>query len=176
MKKDFMAKSAASFAIFLAACVLMTGCAELKDKFVRKPKKEEKKGRYYAVRKYDVKPNLDLYTKRYIYWKNWHRELLDVLTDSNQKKKKVAIEQEISNLIDMQRMLIDSKAEGLGKIIDKMSKIEVVIKKEGVSGANETKIRRQLENLGKETKRDYSYRKIGGCLRESFAPRGDYTT
>lgn len=157
------------FAIVAGLVFILSGCTQLRDvQLVRK--KEVKKGppRYYAVHEYDVHPNLELYTKRYIFWKNWHRELLDVLGDENRKKAIVAIEQEVSNLMDMRDMLVDEKADELQKLIDKASKVEAVIKKQKVTVANEVRIRKQMELVGKKVKKGFSYRKIQGYIRSDF--------
>ena len=166
-------------AVALAVLVLLSGCAELKDKFVPKKKEEPRAQRYYQVRPYDVHPSLDLYTKRYIYWKSWHRELLSLLEPSsaietiNYKKRTVAIEQEVSNLIDMQSMLVDEKAEPLGKIIDELAAIEKRIKEERITPGNLTRIRRRVDQLGKEIKRGYSYRDMGDYIAAEFREKSD---
>ncbi|MEA3489687.1 MAG: hypothetical protein U9R44_05055 [Candidatus Omnitrophota bacterium] len=154
--------------LLMIIVLTLSGCADLKDKFVRKSKEEAGIKQYYAVRPYDVHPSLELYTKRYVYWKSWHRELLSVLSDDNHKKKVVAIEQEVGNLMDMQRMLVDEKAEPLQKIIDQMSKIETQIKKERVTQGNEVRIRKKLESLGRQVKKDYSYNKIRDYIGSDF--------
>ncbi len=147
----------------------ITGCAQLRDKFVRKSKEEEKPVRqYYAVREYDVHPNMDLYTKRYIFWKTWHKELLDVLDSDNSKKIKVAAEQELSNLIDMRNMLNDEKAGQIQEYVDELTTIEQTIRKEGITRGNKVGIRRRLELLGKNVKRDFSYNKVTGMLADEF--------
>ncbi len=156
-------------AVIVLAVSVLSGCAQLKEKFVPKPKDDKKQmKRYYAVRPYDVKPNLDLYTKRYIFWKNWHRDLLDVLTASNQKKKVVAIEQEISNLLDMRDMLVDEKAEELQGYINELEEVEVRLKSERITSGNEVRIRRQIENAGRQIKLKFSYNKMGPYIRDEF--------
>jgi hypothetical protein len=156
-------------AVIVLAVSVLSGCAQLKEKFVPKPKDDKKQmKRYYAVRPYDVKPNLDLYTKRYIFWKNWHRDLLDVLTASNQKKKVVAIEQEISNLLDMRDMLVDEKAEELQGYINELEEVEVRLKGERITSGNEVRIRRQIENAGRQIKLKFSYNKMGPYIRDEF--------
>ena len=62
------------FLIFSFAAGI-TGCAALKKKFTRK-KKERKTPVYYQVRKYDIKPSMELYEKHYIFWVNWHKNLV----------------------------------------------------------------------------------------------------
>lgn len=156
------------FAVLTVCVFLLTGCAQLKDKFVRKGKEEKPEPRFYAVKKYDVRPSLELYTKRYLFWKSWHRELLADLTDDNQKKPVVAIEQATSNLMDMHGMLVDEKAEKLEALIGEMTKIERQIKKQRVTGANEVRIRKKLESLGREIGRYFSYNKVRGFIRDEF--------
>ena len=155
--------------VVLAVAFLGSGCAQLKEKFVRKSKEEEvRPRRYRVVKEYDVHPTLDLYTKRYIYWKNWHRELLDVLGEANQKKTNVVINQDISNLRDMRNMLVDEKSDQLQVIIDEMTQIAQKLKTERVTGGNEIRVRRKLEALGREIKRDFSYTKMKGFIRDDF--------
>ena len=149
--------------------VSLSGCASFKNIFSKKNKDEGPPAkRYYSVRKYDIHPSMELYTKRYIFWKTWHSELLGVLTDSNKKKAVAAVEQDIANLLDMQGMLVDEKAEKLQVMIDEMSGIEKVIKKETITGGNAVRIRKQLETIGRQVKRDFSYRKIEGFIRDDF--------
>ncbi|MFH1878160.1 MAG: hypothetical protein ABH883_05075 [Candidatus Omnitrophota bacterium] len=157
------------FTVFLTVVFMLSGCADLKDKFVRKKKEPEKLvQRYQPVRPYDVRPTLELYTKRYVFWKNWHRELLDVLNNSNHKKITVAVEQEISSLYDMKGMLIDEKGDELQKWIDKLTAVESALKKEKITKANEVRIRRQLETIGRQIKKDFSYNKVRGDIRNDF--------
>ncbi|MFQ5952330.1 MAG: hypothetical protein ACE5JK_02885 [Candidatus Omnitrophota bacterium] len=155
-------------AVVLISAVLVSGCTTIKEKFTRKPKEEEQFRRYVVVREYDVHPSLDLYTKRYIFWKNWHKELLNKLMGDNHKKIVVAIEQDVSNLYDMKRMLVDEKGDKLQEIINQMSDIEDRIKNQRVTGANRVRMRRKLESLGREVKRNYSYTKVRGLIRDDF--------
>jgi len=155
--------------IILAFSFLFSGCAAIKDKFVPKPKEEDTQTKkYFAVRKYDVRPSLELYRKRYVLWKNWHKELLSILRDANHKKIVVAIEQENSNLMDMHNMLVDEEAEKLQKIIIQMESIEQLIKKGRLNTGGEVRIRQKLESLGRAIKRDFSYDKMKDSIRGDF--------
>jgi hypothetical protein len=156
----------------LIMALTVSGCAELKDKFVpKKKKKEEPVMRYKAVRAYDVKPNMELYTKRYVFWKNWHRETLKVLRDKNQKKVVVSVEQEISNLMDMKRMLVDEKAQELQGYIQQMIEVETRIKQQKITQGNRVRIEKNLENTGKGIKRNFSYNKMRGYIRDDWGSR-----
>ena len=162
-------KEVNTIVLLIAITFMVSGCAQMRDKFIRKPKKDETAVKQYQpVRTYDVHPSLELYTKRYIFWKNWHRELLDVLPQESHKKKVVAIEQEVSNLMDMQSMLVDEKAEEMQKPIDELKQLEATIKKQKITHGNEIRIRKKLELIGKEIKRDYSYNKMKDYIRDDF--------
>ncbi|MFH1846243.1 MAG: hypothetical protein ABH869_01660 [Candidatus Omnitrophota bacterium] len=159
--------------IFLTAIIIMscafTGCAQIREKLIRKPVEEEKKTvTYQAVTEYEGKPTFDLYTKRYIFWKNWHRELLFVLENTNQKKRIVAVEQELSNLLSMQKMLLDSKAVELQKYIDELVQIETVLKKERITSGNVVRLRKKIETLGRQIQQKFSYNKVGEFIISEF--------
>jgi hypothetical protein len=160
--------------VFLAAAsltFLSSGCSDLKSKFVRKSEKEPGLRTYIPVQEYDIRPSMDLYTKRYIFWKNWHREFMDLIRDprmSNQKKITVALEQEISNLYDMRRMLVDARGDELQGYIDKVQKIENDLKTQTLTMGNRVRIQRTMDLLGKGIQGRFSYRKVTGEIRDEF--------
>ncbi len=168
MKRFFTLRIAGFLVGVFVFTAALSGCSQLRDKFVRKDKEETTMQRYYTVREYDVHPSLDLYTKRYIFWKSWQRELLNVLSDSNHKKKVVAAEQIVSNLMDMQNMLVDEKYEQLKVLTDEMMGIEKTLKEEKVTPANEVFIRRSIERVGKKIKDNFSYNDMRGYIRSDF--------
>lgn len=152
----------------LIAVSFLSGCAQLKDKFVRKKKEDTSLKKYIPVREYDVHPNMELYTKRYVFWKNWQTDLLEVLGDPNHKKKMVAIEENISNLKSMKSMLVDEKGDQLQVLIGEMEQVESTLKKAKVGKANDVQIRRRIETIGRQVKAGYSYTKVRGLIRDDF--------
>jgi hypothetical protein len=153
----------------IGSIFLITGCADLRQKFIPKKKEDESSTmHYYAVREYDIKPSLELYTKRYVYWKNWQKEILDVIDNRNHKKIVVALEQAVSNLIDMRNMLVEKKAAELQTYIDEMTDIEMSVKEQRMTRGTKVRIRRKLESLGKQIKRHFSYNKVGGYIADDF--------
>ncbi|MBD3296845.1 MAG: hypothetical protein GF392_05700 [Candidatus Omnitrophica bacterium] len=154
----------------LAVMILfIAGCADLRQKFIPRKKEDESRTmHYYAVRKYDVKPSLELYTKRYVYWKNWQKEILDVIDNRNHKKIVVALEQAVSNLIDMRNMLVEEKARELQTYIDEMTEIEMSVKEQRMTRGTKVRTRRKLESLGKQIKRHFSYNRVGGYIADDF--------
>lgn len=159
------------FALFVAvifAASSMAGCADLKDKFVRKKKGKVSAKRYYAVKTYHVKPSLDLYTKRFVLWKAWQNELEAVLLDDNFKKPRMAADQALSNLVDMQNMLVEEKFVALGKYVDEMTKVEKAIRTQKVTPGNQTWLKKQIELIGFEVERRFSYNDMRKYIADEF--------
>lgn len=150
------------------AAVSISGCADLKNKFVRKKKEKPQAKRYYAVKTYHVKPSIELYTKRYVLWKTWHDELEAVLTNSNFKKPRMAAEQALSNMIDMRNMLVDEKADLLQRYVDDMTYVEKTIKTQRVTSGNQTQLQKRIEVIGFEVQRKFSYNDMRKFIRSEF--------
>ncbi|HPN72794.1 MAG TPA: hypothetical protein PKZ41_02235 [Candidatus Omnitrophota bacterium] len=166
-----MRKTFYIFFTVLFCALTLSGCADLKSKFIRKSKQQTAPKRYIPVREYDVKPSMELYTKRYIFWKNWHKEFMDLVSDqrmTNEKKLLVSIEQEISNLYDMRGMLVDERGDELQLLIDKMAEVEQDMRKQNLTQGNRVRITRTMELLGKEIKDKFSYREVTGEIRDEF--------
>lgn len=141
----------------------LTGCAGLQKKFTRKKKKTVKMPRIYQVRKYEKKPSSELYKKHYAYWASWQSELVKVL-GQNRKKDILCIEQIISNLKDMQGLLIPEKAAQLEPHIDNLSKVRTVMINEDLTQFNIDYIRRTVEKEDRTIKRDFGFNKVKDFL------------
>lgn len=148
----------------------LTGCAALKTKFTRKKKPKTNLPVHYQVRKYDIKPSLELYEKHYILWINWHRELVDELGD-NYKSDLRSIRQISGNLEDMATLLVDEEAEKLAPHIDDVKEVRVIIEGRNMTQSNETRIRRILEREYRSIKREFSPVKMAGLIRQEYKTR-----
>lgn len=168
MKNKFLKKQ---IIVMVGLCVIagigLTGCSSLQKKFIRKKKGPEKPPQVYHVQQYNITPSIELYSKHYIYWKNWHRQILDTLGD-NSKSDARCIQEMISNLVSMKEMLVPEKGDQLDKHIVKLQKIEKDIKAKNLTDATKTRIRRTLEKELKSIKVQFSYRKIGPYLAKEF--------
>lgn len=155
--------------IFLIFFLLagMTGCEGLRKKFTRKKKESVKMPRIYQVKKYEKKPSPELYKKHYAYWMSWHSELLKVL-GANHKKDVRCIEETISNLRDMQSILVQEKADRLAPHIDNLVKVKDVILKEDMTQFNKDYIRRNLEKEDRSIKREFCFSKVKNYIQKSF--------
>ena len=158
------------FAIMLViafAAVSMTGCDSVQRKFTRKKKAAAKVPRIYQVKKYEKKPTPELYKKHYSYWQAWNGELLQVLGD-NHKKDKRCIDEIITNLKDMQNILVADKGKELDPHIARLEDVRDIIYRESLTQANKFSIMGTLEREDRYVKREFHYDKVKSFLRESF--------
>jgi len=155
-----------SAAVITAMVFSLGGCAALKKKFTRK-KKEKKTTVYYNVRKYDVKPSMDLYEKHYIFWVNWHRELETELGENFKSDIRSAQEMR-GNLQSMESLLIDEKAASLAPHVNAIKKVEMILKKRNMTKVNETRIRKILGREYRAINGGFSPSKIKGAIRADW--------
>lgn len=155
--------------VILAFFILLNlaGCEPLRRKFTRKKKETVKMPHIYQVQKYVKKPSPELYKKHYVYWMSFHSELEKVLGQSH-KKDLMCIEQIISNLQDMQNILVPEKGAELKPHIAKLIAIKDVIAKEELSQFNKDRIRSTLEHEERFIKRQFVYKKVKDYLKKSF--------
>jgi hypothetical protein len=145
----------------------MTGCEPLAKKFRRKKKETVRMPRVFKVKKYEKKPSPELYKKHYAYWSSWQSELIKVL-GQNHKKDLVCIEHIVSNLIDMQNILVPEKGAELTPHIEKLSRVQDVITREELTTANRDYVLRSLEREDRFIKKNFSYTRVKNCLKKSF--------
>lgn len=153
--------------IVMALAVNLAGCAALKKKFTRKKKPKPPETVFSEVRKYDVKPNLELYEKHYIFWVNWHKKFVVELGKSHKSDIR-SLEEMVSNLQDMFFLLADEKGDQLKPHIDEIIKARAIIEKRHMTKLNETRIRRIAEKEYRIIKREFSPRKVAGYIREDW--------
>ena len=143
-----------------------TGCASLKKKFTRK-KKEEKKPAYYQVRKYDIKPSMELYEKHYIYWINWQRDLIQSL-GRNAKRDRLNAQQAVGNLRDMQKILDDEQADLLEPHVKDMVEVERSINNSQLEVGDASRIQSVMERELSAVKREFAPSKMKGHIRDEW--------
>ncbi len=143
------------------------GCESLRKKFTRKKKAPVKMPRFYQVKEYKKVPSPELYKKHYSYWQSWQSELIKVL-GANHKKDMRCIEEIVSNLKDMQNILLKEKADELEPRIARLSKVKDVIFGEDLSVANREFIKSTLEREDRYIRRDFHYTKVKDKLKKSF--------
>lgn len=145
----------------------IAGCEPLKKKFTRKKKNVVKMPRIYQVQKYIKKPTPELYQKHYAYWRSFQAEMLSTLGQSH-KRDMMCIEQIITNLQDMQNMLVPEKGDELKKHIDRLVRIKDIVTREELSQFNSSYVRSTLEREERFVKREFYYDKVKKYFKTSF--------
>lgn len=119
------------------------------------------------MRKYAVLPSMDLYEKHYIFWVNWHRELIMELGE-NFKSDIRSVQELRSNLESMESLLTDEKAAELASRISEVKKVEVIIEKKNMTKVNETRIRQILEREYRVIRGQFSPSKVKDAIRAEW--------
>ena len=167
-------KRIAYFVIAFFLIVNIAGCAGLQKKFTRKKKETVKMPRIYQVKKYESRPTPELYKKHYVYWESFQSEMIMTL-GPNRKKNMICIEHILSNLSDMQNMLLPEKAAELETHIVRLTKIKDILVKEDLTTFNRNYIMMTLERESRYIKRGFVYSKVKDSLRTSYedAPKAE---
>lgn len=160
-------RRAISWILVLFMLINLTGCETLAKKFRRKPKKTVKMPRMYQIKKYEKKPTPELYKKHYAYWESWQSELIQVI-GNNRKKDLLCIDQIISNLRDMQNILVPDKGKDMESHIDKLIKVREMIVSTDLTKANAGYAVRILEREDRLITKYFAYRKVKNFLKKSF--------
>lgn len=159
----------ALFVLVLAAAVAadLAGCAQLQRKFTRKKKDTGTKlPHYHPVKEFVKESSPALYEKHYVYWRSAQSELLDVLGE-NRKKDMRCINDIISNLRDMQSILIPEKGAELDPHIARLEVVRTKIATGEPSTYMSTYVRSVLESEERFVRNNFRYKKVKDCLRQS---------
>ena len=153
-----------SFFLILSIAVSLTGCDAVQRKFTRK-RKEVKTPHFYQLKKYARKPSPFLYKQHFAYWASWQEELIQVIGE-NHKKDKQCVEEALGNLLDMQRILIPSKAEAMQPYVDKMEWAKNIIFRGDLDFANKYEVKRTVERVERGVKSDFCFGKVKDFIRK----------
>ncbi|MFH1189123.1 MAG: hypothetical protein V1682_00335 [Candidatus Omnitrophota bacterium] len=155
------------FVIVLFTAASLVGCDSLQRKFTRKKKETKPVPRLYQVKKYDVKPSVELYKKHYAYWQSWMSELIQDLGD-NHKRDVRCVDEALSQLHDMRNILVREKADALTKHIRRIEDVRDTIVKEDLSQYNKSQVMMTLEREDRIVKSEFAVTKIKDHIRDSF--------
>lgn len=153
--------------IVLVLALSFTGCAQIQRKFTRKKKETTRLPSYRAVKPYEYKPTPELYEKHFTYWQSWEKEFLQVM-GKNSKKDARCINEMISNLRDMQNILVEEKAAELEPHIVRIEGLKETIISASGSTYNSVYVRSVLETEQVEIYNKFRYKRVKDYLKKSF--------
>jgi hypothetical protein len=154
-------------AAILFAISSVAGCASVQKKFTRKKKEVKTMPRVIQEKKYDIKPSPELYSKHFAYWQSWSSELLQDL-GQNHKKDVRCIEELMGQLDDMKDILVQEKADGLQKHINRYKEIRDTIVNQDMSTMVMNTTRMDLDREDRIIKNDFSVKRIRNYIKKSF--------
>ena len=148
--------------------ILMTGCESLAKKFIRKPKGPPKKEEPVIVpQTYAPMPAEQAYRQYFLYWKSWHDELINALTDSgNQKKRVASAERVLEHLENMRNYLNEETQEKLDKHIQIVRNMSDQIKDANIDRLIMFRVKTKLEKEKIIIDREFNYSKIKNKLKQ----------
>lgn len=153
------------FIFFLVISV--TGCEAFVRKFTRKPKDKMKAEELVLVPEEYKPPKLskeEKYRDTFLFWKNWHDELINYLSSSDNHKKQIDCAKESINSLQALRLLLNpDKKKSLDIYLNKMGILKSQISVD-VYGAEVSSLRSDAEKLKRDIQREFSYDKIKKCL------------
>jgi hypothetical protein len=145
----------------------LAGCEAFTRKFTRKSKKSEQAVQMVLVPE-EYKSNLtkeELYRQYFLFWKSWHEELENALTQKSSLKKKTDCAQEaLKNLINMKTMLVDGMQKNIDVYVNKTIELLAAIKSD-IYGTNDSRNLQAAERIKMDIHKEFIYPKIKNYLK-----------
>jgi len=146
----------------------LMGCDAFVRKFTRKPKKEDLRQEEMVLAPEEYKgPQMTkekLYRQYFLFWKSWHDELIESLSQHRSQKKQVdCIEEAIKNLVNLKALLNINMQKKLDVYLFELKELQDQISKD-LYGNNAIINARSAEHIKRNILRDFSYNKIKNYL------------
>lgn len=149
------------FIILYFFLVTSGGCEPLRKKFVRQNKKDKVQQ--------DINPILDPldypepvhspegdYKQHYAFWRLWYKDLVDaVMENENDKRQIYLLNEVLSQLEEMRKLITDEKKNQLVKYIEEINKIKQEFDAPGAMRSS-LSIKRRLEIKSKKIMDEYN--------------------
>jgi len=153
--------------LILGLVVNLLGCEAFVRKFTRKSKKEKAPEPMVLVPEEYKGPNMtkeELYRQYFLYWKSWHDELIQSLSDEKNHKKQIDCAKEaIKNLYQLRGMLNPDRQSRLDNYIRQTEELKSAVTKD-VYGNDLVINRQRAERIRRNMLKDFVYPKIKDCL------------
>ncbi|TAN60654.1 hypothetical protein EPN16_04850 [bacterium] len=155
----------------------ITGCQSFARKFIRKPKGEPKKEEpIFQPQEYPERPQDigQLYKDYFLFWESWADEMISYLSkDANFKKQKECAEQALDNLIKMQSLLSETKANSLGPLVSELAGVKEEIFSGSLNSSSFSVLRNKVERIKSRVRREFIYKKIQNDFRQISSNTAD---
>lgn len=157
------------FTLFVSVVIMsLVGCDAFVRKFTRKPKTENQPEEEmvlvpetYAQAQI---PKEELYRQYFLFWKSWHAELIQALSESTNRKKKIDCAQEtIDQLLNVRAMLVESQKKKLDIYIAQCNELKSEIARD-TYGNNSRAQSYTAEIVKRKILRDFAFQKIKNDL------------
>lgn len=146
----------------------LCGCEAVTRKFTRKSKKETpQEEMVLAPEEYQglKMSKEELYRQYFLYWKSWHDELIQSLTDGKNRKKQIdCIEEELKNLYHLRSMLNSDMQGRLDTYINKVQDLKASLARD-IYGRDLADNRQRAERIRMDILRGFSYPKIKDSMQ-----------
>lgn len=159
-----MIKNWLKTALVIVLIFNISGCAELRKKFIRKKKADKRESSFYVIEKYKPKPSDERYQDHYVLWHNWHLELERTEGGSYLRDIRAATEA-LKHLTAMQGLLIDEKAKELDTQIKHMERLLERLKQTQEDITKNVHSRRTVEQIGRVVVNNFSYNRVKDSLK-----------
>lgn len=159
-----MVKKHLKIALIIILVINISGCAELRRKFVRKKKPRSEELSFYSLEEYRPKPPHERYQEHYVLWHNWHLDLERTEGTSHLRDINAANEA-IRHLTEMRDLLEDEKADELEIQIKEMEELLVRLKKRKRDIIKDVHSRRRLERIGRVMINTFCYDRMKNYIK-----------
>jgi len=145
----------------------LSGCEAFRKKFTRKPKKKEKEIEdiVFVPVEYPENPfsNEEIYTNQYLFWKNWHSELINYLYEGVSRKKQIdCINEALKSLAKMKDLLSEEKQKELDVYIQELDKIrDELLNSKFIQLSS---LKRKMIRLQNNIQKNFSYNKVSDYI------------
>lgn len=159
-----MIKNWLKVALIIILILNISGCAELRRKFIRKKESKKEEVSFYRIEEYKAKPPHERYEEHYVLWHNWHLEL-ERPEGTSYLKDIDAISEALRHLTAMRDLLQEEKAKELGIEIEQMETILARLKEKKKNVMKDVYSRRLVEKIRRVIVNNFSYKRAKDYIK-----------
>ena len=153
--------------ILIAACFL-SGCnSDWEKVLIRKRVKPPALARFDVGQ--DARPYPELYKEHFVFWRNWHREILQDLGD-NRKQDLNNIREARRHLIYLEKYLAEDQARKVRPMVEQFDQLTEPIRNSGIMKTDYGILLRRLESFGLNVERSLHYKKMKDMILPTPLP------